>query len=239
MLHLTYCIIHMASYILNLTNCALHIVSYTLHLTHCILHIPSYTLHLTYRMLHLKYRILHIASYTLHYTTHLICCILHITSYTLHLKHCILHIASYPLHLTHCILHIASHRVSHNTVSTFVFLIPWLPRGVEIPSWTFFNSPFCVDFDIIQFFIILWNSDQWQNTTRRSFEKLTFFVYCTIEQFVTHELLWALKSTHVRSWALMSTHKYGAMAQWAIKSNDEYPWLHGTMLMLMTVFSSH
>ena len=46
-------------------------------------------------------------------------------------------------------------RVSHNTVSTFVFGIFQFPRGVEIPSWTFFNSPFCVDFKIIQFFIIL------------------------------------------------------------------------------------
>ena len=29
----------------------------------------------------------------------------------------------------------------------------------------------------------------------------------------------------------MSIHKYGAMAKWALKSNDECPWPHGTMLM--------
>ena len=28
----------------------------------------------------------------------------------------------------------------------FYFLMTRLPRGLEIPSWTFFNSPFCVDF---------------------------------------------------------------------------------------------
>ena len=34
------------------------------------------------------------------------------------------------------------YRVSHNIVFTFIFLITRLPRGLEIPSWTFFNSPF-------------------------------------------------------------------------------------------------
>ena len=33
------------------------------------------------------------------------------------------------------------------------FWISKLPRGLEIPYWTFFNSPFCVDFRNIQFFI--------------------------------------------------------------------------------------
>ena len=34
------------------------------------------------------------------------------------------------------------YRVSHKTVSTFVFWISRFPWGLEIPSWTFFNSPF-------------------------------------------------------------------------------------------------
>ena len=52
------------------------------------------------------------------------------------------------------------YRVSHNTVYTFVFWISWLPIGIEIPSWTFFNSPFRVDFENIHFFIIQWNLDR-------------------------------------------------------------------------------
>ena len=39
----------------------------------------------------------------------------------------------------------------------FWFIISRLPRGLKIPSWTFFNSPFCVDFKDIHFFIIRWN----------------------------------------------------------------------------------
>ena len=57
------------------------------------------------------------------------------------------------------ILMSGNYRVSHNTVSTFVFWISRLPRGLEIPFWTFFNSPFCADFKNIQFCIIRWNID--------------------------------------------------------------------------------
>ena len=57
-------------------------------------------------------------------------------------------------------IYVYKYRVSHNTVSTSVFWISLLPIGVEIPSWTFFNSPFCVNFENIQFFIIRWNLDR-------------------------------------------------------------------------------
>ena len=43
------------------------------------------------------------------------------------------------------------YRVSSKTVVTFVFWISRLPRGLKIPYWTFFNSPFRVDFRNIQF----------------------------------------------------------------------------------------
>ena len=33
------------------------------------------------------------------------------------------------------------------------------PRGLEIPSWAIFNSPFCVDFENIQFVIFWLNLD--------------------------------------------------------------------------------
>ena len=32
-----------------------------------------------------------------------------------------------------------------------IFQLPW---GLEIPSWTFFNSPFRVDFKNVHFYII-------------------------------------------------------------------------------------
>ena len=64
---------------MHLTHCILHIASYTLYFnTHCILHIASYTLHL-------KHCILHIAFYTLHSTI----CILGIEPYMVPLIHCI------------------------------------------------------------------------------------------------------------------------------------------------------
>ena len=52
------------------------------------------------------------------------------------------------------------YRVSRKTLATFVFWISRLPRGLEIPYWTFFNSPFPVDFKNIYFFIIRWNMDR-------------------------------------------------------------------------------
>ena len=47
-----------------------------------------------------------------------------------------------------------TYRVSRNIVPTFVFLISRPPEHLEISSWTFFNSPFHVDFKTIQFVII-------------------------------------------------------------------------------------
>ena len=52
------------------------------------------------------------------------------------------------------------YRVSLKTVAIFIFWISRLPRGLDIPCWTFFNSPFCVDFKNIQFSIIWWHLNQ-------------------------------------------------------------------------------
>ena len=60
-LHLTFCILHFASYTLNLTHCLIHIASYTLHDKHLVLHIAFYILYFTYC-------ILQIASYILYFT---------------------------------------------------------------------------------------------------------------------------------------------------------------------------
>ena len=50
---------------------------------------------------------------------------------------------------------VESYRVSHNIVYTFGLLVSGPPKHLEVPSWTFFNSPFYVDFRTIQF-VMIW-----------------------------------------------------------------------------------
>ena len=50
--------------------------------------------------------------------------------------------------------------MSSKGVYAFDFQISRPPRGLEIPSWAIFNSPFSVDFENIQFFIFWLNLDQ-------------------------------------------------------------------------------
>ena len=52
------------------------------------------------------------------------------------------------------------YRVSQKKRPTLVLLISQLSRGLEIPSWTFFNSPFRVESKNVYFFIIWWYLDQ-------------------------------------------------------------------------------
>ena len=52
------------------------------------------------------------------------------------------------------------YRVSSKGVYAFDFQISRAPRGLEIPSWAFFNSPFSVDFENIQFVIFWLNLDR-------------------------------------------------------------------------------
>ena len=42
------------------------------------------------------------------------------------------------------------YRVSRNIVYTFILLISQPPKRLEVPSWTFINSPFLVDFKTIK-----------------------------------------------------------------------------------------
>ena len=44
--------------------------------------------------------------------------------------------------------------VPQNCTHFFFFLISQLPRGLNVPSWTFFNCPFRVELKTIHFFII-------------------------------------------------------------------------------------
>ena len=49
---------------------------------------------------------------------------------------------------------IQNYRVSQKKRPTLVLLISQLSRCLEIPSWTFFNSPFHVEFENVHFFNI-------------------------------------------------------------------------------------
>ena len=49
--------------------------------------------------------------------------------------------------LNNQIIKCSNYRVSTKTVSTFVFLMSWLPSGLGIPSWSSLNSPLLVDFN--------------------------------------------------------------------------------------------
>ena len=93
--------------------------------------------------------------------------------------------------------------MSPNTISTFVLLISWLPRGLDITSWTVLNSPYPVDFKNVQFFFtILWNMGQ-------GIGKILHF--CFLYEAV-------------HSWALMSIHEcwYAPMGQW--RHAHDYSW---------------
>ena len=50
--------------------------------------------------------------------------------------------------------------MSSKTVYAVVFRISLPLRGLEVPSWAIFNSPFCVDFENVQFVIFWINLDQ-------------------------------------------------------------------------------
>ena len=119
------------------------------------------------------------------------------------------------------------YRVSHNTVYTFVFWISRLPVGVEIPSWNIFQLPISCRFWKYPFFYysVKFGPRYWQNTTGRSFQKLTFFVYYSMKQFSIHELSWVLMSSHKHSCALISPHVHS----WALISmvlwHNECSWV--------------
>ena len=55
------------------------------------------------------------------------------------------------------------YRVSRKTLYAFVLFISRPPKYVKVPSWTFFNSPFCVDFKTIKF-VIIWCNFDWDIT---------------------------------------------------------------------------
>ena len=112
--------------------------------------------------------------------------------------------------------------MSHNIVPTFVLFISRPPKHLEIPSWTFFHSPFHADFKTIQFVVSCWNLDQdIAKILEGSHFKNQHFLFITESTLkITQEYSGSLKSTHEHLWALMSTDKYCAKALWVVKA----PW---------------
>ena len=116
-------------------------------------------------------------------------------------------------------------------------LISWLPSGLDIPSWTFFNSPFCIDFKTSQFVMIWWNFDRdIAKILKESHFKNQHLLFINESRTwtlrITQEYSGALKSTHEQSWALVSTDMYGAKALWVGMA----PWhqAHKCSLLLMS-----
>ena len=119
-------------------------------------------------------------------------------------------------------------RVSRKTGNTFVFKISRLPMDLKISSWTFFNSPFHVDFKNIPDFIIWLKVDQdivkiLQGTLLKSWHFWFSTGLSTWVLWITHQhswLSWELMSTHEHSWVLMSSHEHS----WAFRSTSELSW---------------
>ena len=107
----------------------------------------------------------------------------------------------------------------------FALWISRLPRGLEIPSWTFFNSPFRVDFKNVHFFII-WCKIDWDNgkTIRRGHFKTQHFLFI-LDQAFQH--LWALMISHEPLCVLICTYEHS----WACISSQELPWALISMVL--------
>ena len=86
-------------------------------------------------------------------------------------------------------------------VPLLLFIISQLPIGLEIPSWTFFNSPICVDFKDIEFFIIWWNLELDMVEILKVISKVHIF------SFIVESRTWPIRFNQECSRALRSTQK--------------------------------
>ena len=119
------------------------------------------------------------------------------------------------------------YRVSHNTVSTFVFWTSRLPRGLEIPYLTFFKSPFCVDFRNIHFLFIWWFmcSHVHSCALKSTYEYSAMVPWAPMSADECSRLMTALEL----SWVLIPNCVWVFMAapecSLAIKNNHGFCWL--------------
>ena len=113
--------------------------------------------------------------------------------------------------------------------TSYAFLwISRLPRGLETSSWTFFNSPFRVDFKNVHFYIIWWNLD-WDIGKILQGHHFKSILFCLImNEALEHSK--APMSTSEHSLALSSTYRQW----WALKSM--MPWHHQCYRVLMRAY---
>ena len=115
---------------------------------------------------------------------------------------------------------------------TFVLLISWPPKHLEVPFCTVFNGlllcrfqNYQICYDLVKFFM-----RYGKNSKRKSLEKLDF-LYNWIKNLNTQDHTGILRSTQKHQWALLSIHKYGVKVL-------EAPWVpwrlpHECLLAIM------
>ena len=97
-----------------------------------------------------------------------------------------------------------------------------LPRGIEISSWTFFNSPFCADLKNIQFYIIWWNLD-WDIV------KILEGGHLKSQHFslIVESFTLALMSNNEPLWQFMTNYEY--LLALIVTQERSRIWSHGTV----------
>ena len=99
-----------------------------------------------------------------------------------------------------------------------------LPRGLEIPSWTFFNSPFRVDFKNVHFYIIWWNLD-WDIGKILQGHHFKSILKFGIKHLSTHETQKALMSTPEHWWCHGIMLLSVPQCLWVLLNANECPWV--------------
>ena len=124
---------------------------------------------------------------------------------------------------------IFGYRMSTKTVPTYVYWIYWLPRGLKIPSWTFFNIPLMS--------LATWsNEHSWELKSRHVHGAMRIWVLInTHEHSWPHSTMlisdcgcsWAHLSTYGSSWALTTGHEC-----WTVSLNNKQKMLSFKMTSL-------
>ena len=76
--------------------------------------------------------------------------------------------------------------VSNNIVYTFVLLFSRHPKHLEVLTWTFFNSPLCVNLKNVQFVIILGNLHRDSSKILKGRHLLKNYIFLLLNQELEH-----------------------------------------------------
>ena len=114
-----------------------------------------------------------------------------------------------------------NYRVSRNSLDLFIFWITRLPRGLEIPSWTFFNSHFRAESKKSTFLLF---GDIWTEILPKYLEAVILILNIfrlLLNQANEHS--GSLMSVHENSGALINIQEHLS----AFKSTYEHSWVWG------------